>query len=133
MASKPIVVSDMRQASDGWNEPEGRGIISWQTLISGDVTPTEKLTAGVAVVEPGGFLALHRHAPAEIYFILEGEGMVALDGTEQAVRQGDCIFIPPMAEHGCRNEGNAALRFLYVLPSDSFSEIDYLFRAKLAI
>lgn len=127
MASKGIVVHDLNKATDGWNEPDGRGVIGWQTMLSGDMTPTEGLTAGIAIVEPGGFLALHRHAPAELYFVFEGDGIVTVDGAEHAVKPGDCVFIPPMAEHGCRNEGAARLRFLYVFPTGSFAEIEYLF------
>lgn len=129
MASEPLVVSDLRRAVDGWNEPDGRGVIGWQTLLSADRTPTEALTAGIATVEPGGFLARHRHAPAELYFILEGAGIVTLAGTDRLVKPGDCVFIPPMAEHGCRNEATGPLRFLYVFPTSSFADVAYLFSA----
>lgn len=125
--SAPFVTKDGGAASDGWAEPEGRGVVGWQTLVSGDVTPTEALTAGIAIFEPGGHLALHRHAPAELYFILEGSGIVTLEGAEHPVKSGDCLFIPPMAEHGVRNAGPGKLRFLYVFPTDSFADVTYLF------
>ena len=32
-----------------------------------------------------------------------------------------------MCEHAIRNETAALLRFLYVFPTDSFGEIEYLF------
>lgn len=65
-AVEPLIVSDAGRATDGWNEPQGRGVIGWQTLLSADETPSDALTAGIAIVEPGGFLARHRHAPAEL-------------------------------------------------------------------
>ena len=125
--SVPFLSHDAGVASDGWAEPEGRGVVGWQTLISGDITPTEALTAGIAVFEPGGFLALHRHEPAEMYFILEGTGIVTLDGVDNLVKPGDCVFIPPMAEHGVRNLEVGALRFLYVFPTNSFADVAYQF------
>jgi quercetin dioxygenase-like cupin family protein len=85
------------------------------------------MTGGVATVAPGGFLALHRHAPPEIYFILEGEGCMSLDGRERPIKAGDGVFIPGNVEHGVRNEGSATLRILYVFPVDSFDEIKYVF------
>ncbi|GIL01003.1 MAG: hypothetical protein BroJett030_09020 [Alphaproteobacteria bacterium] len=124
---EPLIVADAGRASEGWNEPQGRGVIGWQTLLSADRTSSAALTAGIAIVEPGGFLARHRHAPAELYFVVEGEGVVTLDGHDRPVKRGDCVFIPPMCEHGVRNEAATILRFLYVFPTDSFAEIEYLF------
>jgi mannose-6-phosphate isomerase-like protein (cupin superfamily) len=125
--SVPFITHDAGVASDGWAEPDGRGVVGWQTLISADKTPSEALTAGIAIFEPGGHLALHRHAPAELYFVLEGIGIVSLEGVDHPVRPGDCVYIPPMAEHGCRNPGPGRLRFLYIFPTSSFAEVTYLF------
>ena len=66
---------------DGWDDPV-KGRIGWRTLFGGTGAGTEALTAGVADVEPGGWLGLHRHTPPEIYFVLEGQGIVTLDGAE---------------------------------------------------
>ncbi|KQT50857.1 cupin [Aureimonas sp. Leaf454] len=127
MPIEPVIVRDLGIASDGWSEPEGRGVVGWQTLLSGDLTPTDGLTAGIAHLQPGGHLALHRHEPAELYFLLEGEAVVSVNGAESRVSTGACVFIPGNAEHGIRNEGGAPVRFLYVFPTDSFAEIVYRF------
>jgi quercetin dioxygenase-like cupin family protein len=127
MTGKPFVVADKDITSDGWNEPDGRGVVSWETLIDADLTPSNGLTCGFAVVEAGGFLALHRHAPAEFYHILEGQSVVTIDGTDHLVIKGDTVFIPPMAKHGIRNASNARLRFLFVFPTNTFAEVEYLF------
>lgn len=127
MTSLAIAVPDLGFAPDGWNEPEGRGVVGWQTMISGDKTPTDALTSGLATLEPGGFLALHRHEPAELYFIHEGCGIVTIDGIDHTVKPGDCVYIPSMAEHGCRQSGEGPMRFFYVFPRDAFSDVTYLF------
>ncbi len=125
-AVRPVVVRLENSPADGWDDP-GKGRVGWRTLFSGDVSPTEALTAGVAELEPGGWLGLHRHSPAEIYFVLEGSGTVSLDGVEHEVEGGAAVFIPGDAEHGIRNSGAAKLRFLYVFPTDSFSDVEYRF------
>ena len=125
--SEPFIVIDRGAADDGWNEPEGRGVIGWQTLISAGLTPSAGLTAGIATLEPGGFLAPHRHAPDEIYFVLEGKALVTIDGVEREIAQGDCLFIPGMAEHGSRNVSDTRARVLYVFPVDRFEDVTYLF------
>ena len=127
MTIQPFVVSDKNITTDGWNEPDGRGVVSWETLIDADLTPSSGLTCGFAVVEAGGFLAQHRHSPAEFYHILEGQSVVTINGTAHDVTKGDTVFIPPMAEHGIRNTSAARMRFLFVFPTSTFAEVEYLF------
>ena len=115
---------------DGWDEPEGRGVARWKALFSGDLTPTAGLTSGIVFLEPGGFLAPHRHPPAEIYHVLDGELTVTIDGSEYRAGAGDTLHIPGMAEHGCRNLTALPLRFLYVFPTDSFADVTYIFSAR---
>ena len=131
-ATEACVVADSGDCPEGWNEPEGRGVIGWQTLISAGLTPTAGLTAGIATLEPEGFLAPHRHAPDEIYFVLEGQVRVTIDGVDREIVQGDCLFIPGMAEHGSRNVSAARARVLYVFPVDGFGDVTYLFSGSAA-
>lgn len=55
----------------------------------------------------------HYHPKAEeIYFILEGEGRMRIDGETRPVQPGDAIAIPPGARHKIWNSGPGTLRFL---------------------
>lgn len=105
------------------------GALRWRTLISGDRTPTDSLTVGIAELEPGEARPFrpHKHAQPEVYYILSGHGTVTISGADHRVRQGTAVFIPGNAEHGARNTGTELLRLLYVFPSDSFAEIEYRF------
>ena len=105
-----------------------RGDASWVTFFSGEITPTEAMSAGLAELAPlGGRLAPHRHAQAEIYYVVEGSGIVTVAGVETPVSAGAAVFIPGGAEHGIRNEGEAVLRFFYVFPVDRFPDVAYRF------
>jgi quercetin dioxygenase-like cupin family protein len=108
-----------------WNDRRGR--LSFQTLVSGGITPSDSLVAGISIVESGGALALHSHAQAEIYFVLEGAGLVMIDGVEHKVAPGATLFIPGDARHAVRNPFGATFRFFYVFPADRFEEIHYEF------
>lgn len=45
----------------------------------------------------------HYHKRAtELYYVLEGEGTVTLDGQEHAVRKGSLVHIPPGVVHGAK-------------------------------
>ncbi|PZO79110.1 MAG: cupin domain-containing protein [Mesorhizobium amorphae] len=127
MSTERVIVQSANAPDDGWNEPDGRGVVGWQTLISGDLTPTNALTAGVAHLAVGGRLALHRHDPAEIYYMIAGKAVVTVDGVETHIEPGACVYIPGNAEHGIRNEGAMPARFLYVFPTDSFGDVEYRF------
>jgi quercetin dioxygenase-like cupin family protein len=123
---RPLAIRDQDLPIAGWDDPI-KGRVAWRTLFSGDVTPTNGLTAGVADLAPGGWLGLHRHRPAEIYYVLEGHGIVTLEGCEHGVSAGSAVFIPGDAEHGIRNTGDGSLRFLYAFPVGSFGEVEYVF------
>lgn len=46
---------------------------------------------------------LHYHKRStELYYVLEGEGSVVLDGVEQPVVKGSLVHIPPGVVHGAR-------------------------------
>lgn len=106
-----------------------REVLRWRTLLSADRTPTDSLTVGVAELAPGRSQEFrpHRHAQAEVYYILSGEGTVAIAGKEHRVRPGTTLFIPGNFEHGATNTGTEPLRLLYVFPADSFDQIRYEF------
>jgi mannose-6-phosphate isomerase-like protein (cupin superfamily) len=48
----------------------------------------------------------------EIYYILEGNASMSIDGETRKVGPGDAIAIPPGAEHEIANIGDRTLRFL---------------------
>jgi mannose-6-phosphate isomerase-like protein (cupin superfamily) len=105
------------------------GSLRWRTLVSGDRTPSDSLTVGVAELEPGesGPFTPHRHAQPEVYYILSGTGSVVVAGVVHPVRPGSTVFIPGDTEHGARNTGDELLRLLYVFPADAFSDVEYEF------
>ncbi len=125
-SSRPVVASAAERSRDGWDDPV-HGRVSWFTLFSRDITPTDSLSAGITEIEPGSGLNAHRHTQPEIYFLVEGSGIVMVDGSETAVSAGASVFIPGDALHGIRNASHALLRFFYCFPADSFSEVVYRF------
>jgi quercetin dioxygenase-like cupin family protein len=112
-----------------WDDPElaARSPLRWRLIFSGRRTPTEALSMGLAEFPPGAVLPLHRHAPAEVYHGLDGEGLVKIEGEPHRLRAGVSLFIPADARHRTTNTGAGPLRFLFVFPTDSFEEVVYHF------
>ena len=64
-------------------------------------------------LKPGASTEPHFHPKTEeIYYILQGEGMMRLSGESRGVGPGDAIAIPPGAPHQISNVGNDTLTFL---------------------
>lgn len=123
---EPLALNETDAPQDGWDDPV-RGRVRWRTLFSRGATLTTEMTCGVAEFQPGDWLGLHRHAPAEVYYVVAGAGLMSLGGREIPVRAGSAVFIPSMAEHGIRQTGSEILRLFYVFPVDSFDSVEYLF------
>lgn len=105
-----------------------RGSCTWHTQVSTPLTPTSCLSSGIATCHsPSGFLALHTHKEAEIYYIISGKGLVHIDGEEYEVKGGSTVYIPGYAVHGIRCVGEEDLRWFYVFPTSAFGDVGYKF------
>jgi mannose-6-phosphate isomerase-like protein (cupin superfamily) len=62
----------------------------------------EHLTTTLAVIQPGGEQRIHSHRPEQVYFILEGSGLMTVGGETQRISPGDCVFIPSGQPHGLK-------------------------------
>ena len=123
---QPQVRDSSQVESEVWDDPV-RGDVSFRVLFSADRTPTSSLYTGLGELAPGGWLGLHRHTQAEVYHLVEGSGVVVLDGDEHPVAAGSAVFIPGNAEHGIRNTGDGPLRFVYAFATDSIDDVVYRF------
>jgi quercetin dioxygenase-like cupin family protein len=123
----PVVVGEDERAWEGMEDEEASDRVLFKTLISGGLTRSEALTAGVAKIPPGAALFRHRHRQAEIYLVLAGEGSVRVGDGVRSVRAGSAVFVPGGAVHSCANTGASELRLAYVLAADSFEEVEYVF------
>lgn len=75
--------------------------------------PTRNQSLAEATLAVGTATIRHYHREAEeIYFILEGEGRMEIDGVVRRVGPGDAILIPPGAWHEIAVDGDEVLRFL---------------------
>ena len=113
---------------EGWDDPI-RGSITWRTMISAERTHTSAVTVGIAELQPEAEAGnrLHRHSHPEVYYVIEGEGVVEIDGQPHQLRPGSTVFIPGRVPHSLRNSGASVLRILYTFPADSFDDVVYEF------
>lgn len=129
MNREPVVVDQEAREWEAWpaDQVAERGEAEWKTLISAGLTRSEGLTVGVARLPPSGSLHTHRHEQHEAYYVLDGVGVVTIEGTARRVSPGVAVFIPGNALHSVEATGGSELRFAYVLAADSFQEVEYVF------
>lgn len=68
-----------------------------------------------AVVKPGEASLPHRLATSEVYYILEGNGIMYIDNERAEVGPGQTIYIPPHGVQSIRNTGENDLKFLCIV------------------
>ena len=68
-----------------------------------------------AVVRPGEKTRPHRLESSEVYYILEGRGLMHSDAEEAEVEAGQAVYIPPLAVQFIENTGPGDLAFLCIV------------------
>ena len=96
-------------------KPEIAHNATWvlRTLFSkNDPLKSDILWINEVIVEPGNAVEPHSHSAAEeIWYIIEGNGVVRIDNEERNVGPGDAIYTPPKHTHTIRNNTKRPLRF----------------------
>jgi mannose-6-phosphate isomerase-like protein (cupin superfamily) len=123
-----IFVNNLKSASDQeWSSTEKYPGVRWKFLIDADFTESSGLSLGFAEIAPGGDLVLHYHAPSEIYVVTDGTGILNKSGKLEEIKKGDVVYIGKNEKHALKNEGKETLKFYWIFPTDSFSEVKYLY------
>ncbi|MEO8628103.1 MAG: cupin domain-containing protein [Betaproteobacteria bacterium] len=99
-----------------WDEPPAHigGAFS-KMLVRPESCGSKILDYRVSVYQPRAYVAPHRHRIQEqVYHVLDGEGLMEIEGERKVVRKDDVIFIPPGVLHAIYNTGMIDLRFIVV-------------------
>jgi quercetin dioxygenase-like cupin family protein len=81
-------------------------------LIAESTVGAKHITTSLVEMKPGGMQKPHRHKTEQCYMILEGNGVMEVDGEKSTVASGDTIFIPSNSLHSLYNEGQTMLIYL---------------------
>jgi len=97
-----------REEQEPFTTKDGSTIRSLLDLSNASVKQQSLAEASLPV---GGSTERHYHKVSEeLYYLLEGRGVMEIDGEEQEVGPGDAILIPAGARHEIR--ATEAMRFL---------------------
>ncbi|MDP6572312.1 MAG: cupin domain-containing protein [Rhodospirillales bacterium] len=116
MANKKARALVRNIAEVPWKEYPGHfgGALS-KPLVDPENSDTRLIDYRISSYQPMAHVATHVHAVQEqVYHVLDGEGLMELDGEPRVVRRHDVIFIPPGVEHAMYNSGLDDLVFVVV-------------------
>ena len=73
------------------------------------------MSVAEATVPVGESTKYHYHSVSdEIYYILQGIGILEIEGEVKEVRENDCVFIPVRIRHKIKNIGKVPLKILCI-------------------
>jgi mannose-6-phosphate isomerase-like protein (cupin superfamily) len=111
----------MRVEEAFWEQPPEHYEAFSKLLVHPTNADTRHFDFRISSYQPKGYAEVHVHQIAEnIYYILQGKGVVELDGEKHLVGPHMVIHIPPGVRHGIFNTGLEDLIFIVVAspPSD---------------
>ena len=114
--SKPYVASIRNIAEEPWQEFPGHfGSALSKALVRPETTGSKQIDYRISTYQPMAYVQTHTHEVQEqVYHVLDGEGLMEIEGERKVVRRNDVIFIPPGTSHAIYNSGLGDLTFIVV-------------------
>lgn len=113
-----------KMANMPWKEYPGHfgGALS-KELAGPETTGSKRVDFRISRYAPAAYVGEHVHKVQEqVYYVLEGEGMLTLDNTKNLMRPHDYVFVPPGVHHSFTNTGTQGLVFLVITTPASDDE-----------
>ena len=105
----------MRAEEAFWEQPPGHFEAFSKMLVHPNNADTQYFDFRISSYQPKGYAEVHVHEVAEnIYYVLQGKGMVELDGKRHLVEPHMVVHIPAGVRHGIFNTGLEDLIFIVV-------------------
>lgn len=107
-----------------WKEYSGHfgGALS-KELAGPETTGSAKVDFRISRYAPMAYVQEHVHQVQEqVYYVLEGEGVLTLDDDKRLMRPNDYVYVPPGVRHSFTNTGLHGLVFLVITTPASDEE-----------
>lgn len=115
---KPFVE---KMAHVAWQEFRGHfgGALS-KALVGPGNSGSRQIDFRISRYAPNAYVREHAHRIQEqVYYVLEGEGLLTLGREKHLMRPHDYVYVPPGVRHSFTNTGLAGLVFLVITtPAD---------------
>ncbi|MDY0139568.1 MAG: cupin domain-containing protein [Candidatus Izemoplasmatales bacterium] len=72
----------------------------------------------VVEVEQEGFTPKHSHPWPHINYIIEGKGILMIDGKDNHVEAGSYAYVPSDSLHQFKNDSESVFKFICIVPKE---------------
>ena len=86
-----------------------------QIISPGDTNNSIRYSLAHCTISPGKSSKPHIMKTSEMYYILQGKGIMYIDEEERQVNQNDLIFVSPMSKQFLENNGEVDLTVLCIV------------------
>ena len=105
--------SDQKMTQVKTNMRGGDGSVRLDAFMDDSKLPVHYRLFSELIIEPGSSIGRHVHeGESEIFYILEGNGILDDNGVEREVKQGDVCVCYDGEAHAIANRSEKTLRFL---------------------
>lgn len=84
------------------------------------------------VMQPGSAFPLHTHEGDHVLYVLDGVGVLHIDGVDHRLREGDAIYVPAEYPHGVKTYTQASGPFAFLAVGLPHKSVDATDRMRLA-
>ena len=116
LAAAPMVVIDERDVMRDELPPHGAIGMSTAYRISDAVPQPRTMEFRKRILHVGAAIGLHPIAHDEVYYVLDGEGVVTSDGVDKPLKPGMAAYLYTGANVGIRQTGKAPLALIISYP-----------------
>jgi mannose-6-phosphate isomerase-like protein (cupin superfamily) len=75
---------------------------------------TKSLEAGIIRLREGQIDTQSRHSMDEIYYVIEGKGLIDISGKNHQINRGSLVFVPAHTEHRFHgNKGEIIVLYIF--------------------
>jgi mannose-6-phosphate isomerase-like protein (cupin superfamily) len=94
----------------------GRGTLKLFHMLEKDELSGKGRLCAREIIAPGNSVGFHRHeGDFELYYILEGEGLINDNGFETTIRKGDVVHTGHGESHSIENVGDKDLELITII------------------
>jgi mannose-6-phosphate isomerase-like protein (cupin superfamily) len=115
-SATPLKAMVQKMAQLPWKEYPGHfgGALS-KELAGPETVGSSRVDFRISRYAPMAYVQEHQHQIQEqVYYVLEGEGLLTLDDESHLMRPNDYVYVPPGVRHSFTNTGLDGLVFLVI-------------------
>ncbi|MEX0656369.1 MAG: cupin domain-containing protein [Nitrosopumilaceae archaeon] len=91
------------------------GTIIFQIFHPHNTLSGVRYSVSHSTIKPEKRSKRHKMKTSEVYYILEGNGVIHIDEESQIVSKDDAVYIPPFSVQFIENTGTSDLKFLCIV------------------